>query len=957
MVMMKRIMSRCIVVILALAMIMPAAIEANDNSTTESMETGIYKQFYEASYHQYLMDHMYDGRMASSEVSVDLNSFETSAEMEADLEDGLVITGERGKITWSVHVQEAGFYNIEVSYYPVKGTNSKIERRLLIDDQTFFKGMNQLTFNRIWDNSDGQSITHRNGNEVRPVAVEKPELITVYISDAQRRSLEPYNFYLSTGTHTLTFESVKEPIAIRDITLKAAPEIKPYSEVIEEWMQTYKIYDGENIVYQAERTDDATIGIDKSSMDIIMSTDYSNPNTVPYHPYKIKLNTIGGANWRTPGDFIRWHIVVPEEGLYSLAFRGEQNTNRGVMSYRQLKVNGEVPYREAMAIPFAFNSGFVNYRLGDEEDDFLVYLQKGKNTLSLEVVLGEFAMPLSEVEESVFVLNDLYRKTVQITGLVPDKYIDYEIIDKIPNYVETFKAESGRLRDVVDELVRITGEKGEKTAIIDKMQVQAEGLSKDPENVVNELTTLANNISSLGTWITSISEMPLLLDSFTLSAPGAELVRAKPNFFVRTYYGVVRFLSTFFIDETKLLGDESEDAIKVWVTAGRDQAQIIKELIEQDFTPLTNIPVDLQLIPEDVILPATLAGNGPDVALTIPQATVVNFAIRNAVVDLSTLDGFEEQRAKFNESALSTVTFQDGIYGLPEQQSFMMMFYRHDILTQLGLDPPTTWDDVEHVISVLHANNYDFYIPGQALFPSLVYQYGGDLYKGSGNDYGIESGLTEESAMDAFSRTTRFFTSYRLPVSADFSNRFRTGEMPVGVEPYTTYNQLEVFAPEIRGLWSFAPLPGLETDDGSVNNTAVSNTINSIILSASPNIDESWEFLKWWLDTEVQTQYANALEAIMGTAARYPTANIDVLKQLPWSLQDAQQLIDQFATTVGIPEVPGGYMSERAIDYAFRSVVTSGANPREALYLNTKQIDRELTKKRKEFHLSHLSND
>jgi len=952
----KRMFVWSILIIFALAMFLSALGTGGANASTATMPED-QREYVEESYSNYLTSQKYAGKMAGSEIKVDLTSFKTSDDMKASLDQGAVMTGDSGTITWNVLVRDAGFYNMAATYMPVKGTNSKIERKLYIDDKSFFAGMNQLTFHKIWDISGGKPIVEKNGNEILPVAVEKPELMTVYITDSQRRSLEPYKFYLSAGAHKLTLESVKEPLAISDITLKAAPETKPYADVLKEWERQYKVYDGVNLVYQAERTDEHTIDIEKSSVDIVMSTDYSNPNTVPYHPYQIKLNTIGGSNWRTPGDFIRWRINVPEEGLYRISFRGQQNTNRGIMSYRQLKVNGEVPFREAMAVPFGFHSGFVNYVPGNGDGDFLIHLTTGENTISLEVVLGSFAMPLSEVEKSVFALNDLYRKTVQITGLLPDPYIDYEITKKIPHYAETFKAESDRLKQVVDELVKITGEKGEKTAIIEKMQVQAERLSRKPDNVINELGTLENNISSMGTWITSISEMPLLLDSFTLSAPGAELPKPEPNIFVRGYYGAVRFLSTFFVDETKISDTSNKNALKVWISAGRDQAQLIKNMIDQGFTPKSNIPVDLQLIPEDVILPATLAGNGPDVALAIPQATVINFAMRDALVDLSKLDRFQEIGKKFYDSALRTVSYQDGIYGLPEQQTFMMMFYREDILNQLGLKPPQTWDDVEKMISILHANNYDFYIPGQALYPSLVYQYGGDLYKGNGNDYGIQSGLTDDNAMNAFSRMTRFFTSYRLPVSADFSNRFRTGMMPIGIAPYTTYNQLEVFAPEIRGLWSFAPLPGIKNSDGSVNHTVVSETVNSVMMNASNNKDEAWEFMQWWLNTDTQTQYASALEAIMGAAARYPTANIEALKQLPWSMKDSQQLMQQFNNTVGVPEVPGGYMTARAIDYAFRSVVTSGRNPREALYLNIKQIDKELAKKRKEFHLSYKNGD
>ncbi|MBD3919689.1 extracellular solute-binding protein [Paenibacillus sp. PR3] len=948
----KRMLVGGVLIIIALVILIPSLRSGGAKATIASQSEN--NDYVEESYSQYLADAGYSGQMASSEVKVDLLSYQKAGGMIASVENGAVQTGDIGTITWNVSVQEAGFYNMAITYLPVQGTNSKIERKLTIDHESLYTGLNQLIFNKLWDNSGGKPIVNKNGNEILPVSVEKPEITTVYLNDSQRRSLEPYKFYLSAGSHTLTFESVKEPVVISDITFKAAPTIKPYAEVLQDWEAQYKVYDGANIVYQAERTDEHTLDIEKSSVDILMTTDYGNSNTVPYHPYKIKLNTIGGSNWRTPGDFLRWTIDVPEEGLYRLSFRGEQNTNRGVMSYRQLKVNGEVPFKEATAIPFGFHTGFVNYVLENGEDELLLHLKQGENTISLETVLGEFAMPLSEVEKSVFALNDIYRNTVQITGLVPDKYIDYEITKKIPNYAETLKTESDRLKKVVDELVRITGEKGEKTAMIEKMQVQAERLSQKPDSVIGELGTFQNNISSLGTWITSISEMPLQLDSFTLSAPGAKLPKAKPNFFEKSYYGTVRFLSTFFVDANQLSETTDKKALKVWISAGRDQAQIIRNLIDQSFTPNANIAVDLQLIPEDVILPATLAGNGPDVALAVPQATVINFAMRNALVDLSKLDGFDEMKAKFSESAMRTVGYQNGTFGLPEQETFLMMFYRDDILKQLGLKPPTTWDEVESIISILHANNYDFWMPGQALYPSMVYQYGGDLYQGTGSDYGIQTGLTDDRAMSAFNRLTRFFTSQRLPLTADFANRFRSGEMPIGIAPYTTYNQLEVFAPEIRGLWSFASLPGVQGTDGTVNNEAVADTIDSIIMKASDNKEAGWTFLQWWLSTDTQVQYAKSLESVIGAAARYPTANLEVLKQLPWSNKDSKQIVQQFNDTVGIPEVPGGYMTTRAIDYAFRAVVTGGLNSRETLYLNSKTIDKELAKKRKEFHLSYL---
>ena len=206
--------------------------------------------------------------------------------------------------------------------------------------------------------------------------------------------------------------------------------------------------------------------------------------------------------------------------------------------------------------------------------------------------------------------------------------------------------------------------------------------------------------------------------------------------------------------------------------------------------------------------------------------------------------------------------------------------------------------------------------------------------------------------MIAFKDYTDLFTSHGLLVTADFSNRFRTGEMPIGLTNYMTYCQLEIFAPEIKGLWGFAPLPGVEQTNGEIDRSYIVDTIQSVIMSGREHTDASWEFVKWWNSTEAQLTYANTLESVMGTAARYPAADPNVLERLPWSNKELTQILTQFENTVGIPAVPGYYMNTRMIQYAFNEVVTNLANPRETLYLNIKDINKELTKKRESFGLS-----
>ena len=180
--------------------------------------------------------------------------------------------------------------------------------------------------------------------------------------------------------------------------------------------------------------------------------------------------------------------------------------------------------------------------------------------------------------------------------------------------------------------------------------------------------------------------------------------------------------------------------------------------------------------------------------------------------------------------------------------------------------------------------------------------------------------------------------------------------LPVGVTDYVTYCTLEIFAPEIKGLWSFSAFPGTEKVDENgntyIDNTYVADTVQTVIMNGADDKDAAWEFVKWWNETAQQTTYATTLEAIMGAAARYPAADPNVIANLPWSNAESKQLLAQYEMLTSMPAVPGYYMNTRMISYAFEDVVADLANPRETLYLNIRDINKELTKKREEFGLT-----
>ena len=236
------------------------------------------------------------------------------------------------------------------------------------------------------------------------------------------------------------------------------------------------------------------------------------------------------------------------------------------------------------------------------------------------------------------------------------------------------------------------------------------------------------------------------------------------------------------------------------------------------------------------------------------------------------------------------------------------------------------------------------------LFSALVLQRGGTFY----NENASKAILDSKNVMDAFKQWTEYYQKYELPLTYDFYNRFRSGEMPMGIQGYGMYNMLEAAAPEIKGMWSMHLLPGTQTQDGKIDRTeGASGTATIMINNRQDEATKTaaWEFMKWWTSAESQARYGVEIETLMGTASRYNPANIAAMEQLSWSQEELSILKEQRSWIREIPEVPGGYYTSRCIDNAFRNVVLKSENYREALLEQNVIINTEISRKRREFFL------
>ena len=101
----------------------------------------------------------------------------------------------------------------------------------------------------------------------------------------------------------------------------------------------------------------------------------------------------------------------------------------------------------------------------------------------------------------------------------------------------------------------------------------------------------------------------------------------------------------------------------------------------------------------------------------------MDLAFRKALADLTQFDDFEEIAQRFMKSAFVPFRFRDKVFALPEVQGFPMMFYRKDVLAEMGLEVPQTWDDVYAIIPELQKENMDFGLrPNMSTYQMFLYQ-------------------------------------------------------------------------------------------------------------------------------------------------------------------------------------------------------------------------------------------
>ncbi len=928
-------------------------------------------------------------------------------------------TDDDGLVTYKVTIPEDGMYAIMLDYWPVADKSTSIQRIFRIDGKVPFSEAYYITLPKIWstkyDPADAYMFDDEHqrfhnkdidGNEIRGIMEQTPMWSQYSLRDVEGFHKDNFEFFFEAGDHYISFDGVAQPMAIRQITLYPYEAPMSYAEYAEKYANEPK---GQSVVKLEAEYPTYT-----STNTVYPEEEASSAVTSPSNTTSSMLNIIGGDKWQTAGQRLTYTFKVDSSGMYQIIPRYIQNITDGMYSSRTLELYSDasvaegakgyyngVPFDEARELRFNYSTKWqadplrFGTKAQNEEDpidytNIEIYLEAGvEYTMVFEVSLGTMADIVRAVDASLTAINNDYLNIMRLTGADPDPYRDYYFQSVMPDTIIDLYRQSTAIETVANELVALAGVKSSNVATLEKIYILLEDMARDEDEIARNLERLKSYIGNLGTWLNDAKTQPLRLDYIMIQSSEEKVPKAEANFFQAFWHELMRFFQSFFrnYDRMGATVEITADtkATEVWLAYGRDQTQVIRNLINNDFTPKStdrygrNITVDLKLVAGGTLLPSILSGQGPDLYLGLGDDNVINYAIRGAIMPIENMEGFADfalyykvdenfntiyddngepiinENSQFNDSAMLVLGIADEqnkmhYYGLPETQNFPMMFIRTDILAELGIDTLDTWDDLMAAATTLSENNMTIGLNND--YKIFLYQMGGTLFA----DDGMRINLDSNVALDSFETMCNMFTQYSFPYKYDFVNRFRTGEMPIGIASYNgTYNHLIVFATELRGLWEFVPLPGYYTTNSKgeteINNVSVSSVASVVMINGCENQADAWEFMKWYTGDETQVSYSNEMVAILGDSAKHPTANMTALETMPWTNKEYNNLWGQFEKLASIPNYPGAYIIGRYTKFAFLSAYNDNADPVSELLSYITTINKEINRKREEFGL------
>lgn len=885
-------------------------------------------------------------------ISVPLESANRSLQSgtEFGVDGDVIVMDDLSSVTFTIDVPRGGVYEIHLLQRDISASILPNRVGVRINGSIPFDEARSLELMTEWVFDSEEFTIDRFGNEIMPRSVKREMFIQNPLRETPALFSNPLFFLLNEGENTIELTHQRGAFVLAGFTLKTPQNLPTY----EEYLASHP-----NATLQSGSL--TIIGAEELAMKTNPSTrlrSERDPAATRYDTRFLRLNAIDGFSVRQGNSTLTFEVEVQTAGFYHLGFRVRQNFLQQMPVFREISINGEVPFDAMRAVPFHFSTQFENVLIGDGETPYIFFLEEGINTITMRTVMDPYRAAFINILTMMEEITELSLDIRRLTGNTNDRFRTWRIEQFIPDIHDRLSRWIEALEEINAVLERYSFNQnpGELTNIRVAIR-QLTQLQSDVNQIPNRMNQLADGDAAVAQLLGASAQVFLEngLDIEAIYVTGdTKLPRANANIFVRTWESTQRFFLSFFQEDFRV-GDVDEGTLEIWVNYPRPYVEIMQQIIDREFTPQTGINVQLSLMPdENKLILAAAANRAPDIALGVNHWIPHEFALRGAALDLRQFEGYEETVSVFAPGVMIPYAFEDGMFGLPLTQNFWVTFYRTDIVESLNLDVPDTWTEVIQILPELQRFGLNYFLPMSqfggfkpfVVTIPFIYQFGGDLF----NEDGMSTNINSERNLIGIRMMTELFTIYNVPKQVpSFFNQFRNGVLPIGIGDLGTYLALTIAAPEIAGRWNIAPHPGVMNEQGEIVRYAASGAQSSMILSTTDMPEEAWEFLSWWMSTTVQVDFANTLQTSFGTEFLWNTANLEAFAQLPIPQEHIDVILEQWEFAIEASRIPGSYMVERELSNAWNRIVFNDANPRVTLDNAVRIANREIVFRMEEF--------
>ncbi|MDK2864874.1 MAG: multiple sugar transport system substrate-binding protein [Thermotogota bacterium] len=377
----------------------------------------------------------------------------------------------------------------------------------------------------------------------------------------------------------------------------------------------------------------------------------------------------------------------------------------------------------------------------------------------------------------------------------------------------------------------------------------------------------------------------------------------------------------------------AERVLQIWAMG--EEAKNLNVMVEKFMRENPGVKVEVQAIPWSAAYDKLLTGIAgmqlPDLA-QMGTTWMAPFGAMGVFEELSDyIKNSFVNKDLFFEGSWQTVEMNGGIYGIPWYVDVRVMFYRTDILKDVGYDhAPQTWEELYDAAKKLAARGENMYalsllytgVFGNEFMP-FAWQAGGKIFDEKG-----KVRVTDPEFVEAIEYYARFFWEELAPIGGgNLFQDFASGAVPIFFSGPWMVSMIDQQTPEIKGKWSVALMPKKQT------RTSFVGGCNWVIFNTSKNKDLAWKFIEFMTKPENQLEWYKTVSSLPAVKSvwEYPElSNNPVMKVFGEQLKDAKSP----------PNIPEWEEIANAISRRVEEVIYKRKTPQKAAEDLEKDIEK-----------------